>query len=371
MQPEISIRSDTHETIKTGHRRSLSDQAAQAKNYFTANESVIQQMDQSNLKNMKSKLGFSYMPSNLPIIIKDRTYIDRKDTMNAFLRQKDFNHMLGIPENLTMKASSIPKQVSIEHIQNVSKVNKDKMVRISNQKRGVMFTNELWSNKYYVEMIKNTGMRKTFQKLKLKDGLQTIEQRYQQLDHLFKKKRKDDSHEKEISHLLSKFQNETAREHNLLQTENDTLKTDSTQLRLYDVAEEPWVELKPEKPALKIIPSSPTGPNNGSLIASPRLFQTSRPSNYKVSVNALGNLLTETQLGSTSTSFFSKGRIQRIGSRNLSVPTVNSDAEISNEQENKLYPKQLSHRSSMSNFQTNHKTDSLFVSPRRYYYFSM
>ena len=340
MQTEVSTIPTTNEEAKKLRRRTLSLSDSQ-KQFHNPNNTGGNQLNPMNKR--KSRSGFAYMPSEMPIVIKDKTYIDRKDTLNTFLKKKDFNFVLGIPETLTMKTVSLSRHVSLEQVQNVSKVNKDKMIRINNQKTGVMYTNELWSQKYYLQMIKKTGMRNNFDRVKLKDELQSAELRYQQLDNIFKKKREKDVGEQELNKLLSKYQSDPLLklDHKEEQPQKQKDNPVKNPCVLFNVVEEPKsiAELGKSPVALTHRPpihrKSPSNP-----LISPKILQTTKGFSQQTILNSPKEpqLMITTQAPSVNM-VFEQQSPKRPG-RNSSLPNIKvSVPQFSKEQPRQLSPK--------------------------------
>lgn len=176
---------------------------------LTETASEYEQMKRSYFEKLRKRNCYSYLPTDLPPIIHDQTCIERKDTLNAFLKKKDFNFMFNIPENSHIKAVVIPKNVTLERVQSMSKATREKLIQI-NKKRGVMYTNELWSKTHYAKMVRLASMRKNMDREKLKGELLTTEQRIEELDEFYKK-RKRSGEDTEVTNLLTKYQEKSSR----------------------------------------------------------------------------------------------------------------------------------------------------------------
>ena len=129
---------------------------------------------QANLS-PKRKMYFNFMPP-APKIIQDPEYATKKNTLKVFLKPTDIRIALGA--SLSGNHDTIKKNTSLGQIKNIhNKMKEESARRMLNNRKGFMYTNELWSAKYYEQVTSVSHLKKNiegFDKLALKNREQRI-----------------------------------------------------------------------------------------------------------------------------------------------------------------------------------------------------
>ena len=137
-------------------------------------------------KELSRKKNYSYLPSNLPSVVHDKRYLDKRKTINAFLKKRDFDLIMGTVDSSKKKAVIISKHASVEQVSSQAKHNMQSYVNFK-QKQGQMFTHELWSGAHYSKMLKLSGLAQRKQDVHLENELKSTEEKLKELDILFQK----------------------------------------------------------------------------------------------------------------------------------------------------------------------------------------
>jgi len=133
----------------------------------------------------KNFAGFGAVNS-IPIIIKDAGYLKRKLTFDTFLRQKDLEILLGI-SNATSKATTVDRGTTINNIKVLHSKMRHELDSKIRQKKGKMYSNELWSIDYYSNVISTSSLKKKYDNIM---GLKykSIDEKNHEFEEFYKKR---------------------------------------------------------------------------------------------------------------------------------------------------------------------------------------
>ena len=168
----------------------------------------------------KRKKQYNFIPV-APKFVKDPNYVTKKDTLKAFLKPTDIRIALGA--SLSGNHVKIQKTTSLGEIKSLhNKMKEQSATKLLNNRKGLMFTNELWSEKYYEQVTSVSHLKKNvegFDKLALKNK----EERIKDIADLFLRKFNNNR----ISKVYHDVQKEITEKIRLHKSDDNLNKSDS------------------------------------------------------------------------------------------------------------------------------------------------
>jgi len=120
----------------------------------------------------------------VPVLIKDQSYIKRKKTVDTFLKMKDLEFVLGAKSKETHQ---INRNTSLGEVGVLHNKLKRELLQKEKFKRGKMYSNELWSTNFYNAIMDVSDLKKKsdlLSKVKFKNidyRIEEVEEYYHKL----------------------------------------------------------------------------------------------------------------------------------------------------------------------------------------------